>query len=84
MDMQEYEQPYTDIVERLVDIREQLKRVNETLGYAARVKAIRQEILQCGWDGILAKYHPDVNVDDPAAYPLFELYRFVYNSMAKE
>jgi hypothetical protein len=85
MELPEYEpRPIADIIERLCDIRDQLKLVNETLGYAARVEAMRQEILQYGWDGILAKYHPDINIDDPAAYPLFELYRMVYSNMGGE
>ncbi len=82
MGMPGYEsEPIAEIMERLCDIRDELKRVSRTLGYAVRMETMRREILQYGWGGILAKYHPDVNVDDPAAYPLFELYRLVYGSM---
>jgi|AGTN01.1.fsa_nt_gi hypothetical protein len=85
MDMAEYEpQPIANIIERLSEIRDKLQHVNATLGYTARVEAMKQEILRHGWDSILAKYHPDVNTDDPAAYPLFELYRFVYGTMGEK
>ena len=82
MDMPEHEsRALEDMLEQLEDICDKLKQVNEAMGYAARVCEMKQEILQVGWDGILARYHPDVNIDDPGAGPLFELYRFVYNSM---
>jgi hypothetical protein len=84
MDMPEHgAETLAELLERLVDIRSKLERANETLGYTTRVNAMKQEILQLGWDGILARYHPDVNIDDPAACPLFELYRLVYNTMEK-
>ena len=70
-----------DMLKRLEDVRDRLEQANEALGFAARVNAIRQEILEGGWDGILARYHPDVNMGDPAAYPMFELCRFVYSTM---
>lgn len=72
-----------DMLAKLEEIRDKLIRVNEAMGYAARVSAMKREILEVGWDGILARYHPDINIDDPAAGPLFELYRFVYDSMEK-
>jgi hypothetical protein len=36
-----------------------------------------------GWSGICAKYHPDINIHDPAAVPLFDLYKFVKDTMDK-
>ena len=84
MDMPEREsQSIEDMQRQLEEIRDKLVQVNETLGYAARVSAMKQEILMVGWDGILARYHPDVNINDPAAGSLFDLYRFVYDSMEK-
>jgi hypothetical protein len=73
--------PLEDMLKRLEDVRDRLAQANEALGFAARVNAIRKVILTDGWDGILARYHPDVNDGDPAAYPLFELCRFVYGTM---
>lgn len=82
MDMPEREaQPIEDMLKQLEDIRDKLMNVNESLGYAARVRAMKLEILTVGWDGILARYHPDINIDDPGAGRLLELYRFVYDSM---
>jgi hypothetical protein len=45
---------------------------------------MRKEIESIGWGGILQKYHPDINIDDPAAFPLFELYKFVCSTMHKK
>lgn len=42
---------------------------------------IQKEILKLGWNGILNKYHPDVNCDDPDAAKTFKLYRTIYNNM---
>jgi hypothetical protein len=73
--------PLSDILETLSRMRDKLIEINETSGHIANYVTMRREIEALGWGGILAKYHPDINVDDPAALPLFELYRFVYNSM---
>lgn len=65
----------------LEDIRVKLARVNEQLGYMARFNAMKREIEELGWDGICSRYHPDINIEDPAAYELFQFYRFVYDNM---
>lgn len=75
--------PLSDILENLALMRDKLLEINEKNGYIANYVAMRREISEIGWGGILLKYHPDINIDDPAAFPLFELYRFVYNTMKK-
>ena len=65
----------------LEGVREQLIRVNEQLGYMARLQAMKREIEELGWDGICMRYHPDINIDDPAAYELFQFYKFVHDNM---
>jgi hypothetical protein len=65
----------------LEDVREKLIRVNDQLGYMARFNAMKREIEELGWDGICSRYHPDINVDDPGAYELFQYYKFVYDNM---
>ena len=72
---------WSDILENLARMRDKLIEINEKSGHIANYVAMRREIAELGWDGILANYHPDVNVDDPAAWPLFELYRFIHDSM---
>lgn len=67
----------------LKDVHEKLTSVNEQLGYMAQVKAMKREIEKLGWDGICALYHPDINVDDPAAYELFQFYKFVYENISR-
>ena len=73
--------PVRDILRNFNRIREKLLEINAKSGSTASFRAMRDEIESTGWNGILAKYHPDVNVDDPAAFALFELYRFVYGTM---
>lgn len=75
--------PVRDILRNFNRIREKLLEINAKKGGAASFRAMREEIDSVGWDGILAKYHPDVNMDDPAAFALFELYRFVHGTMKK-
>jgi DnaJ-class molecular chaperone len=45
---------------------------------------MREEILKVGWKGIMEKYHPDVNTQDPAANELFKMYKYVYEDMKKK
>lgn len=76
--------PLSDILKNLSRIRDKLIEINERNGSIANYVAMRKEIQQVGWGGILQKYHPDINMDDPAAFPLFELYKFVYSTMQPE
>ncbi len=76
--------PLSDILKNLNRIRDKLLEINERSGSIANYVAMRKEIAQLGWGGILQKYHPDINVDDPAAFPLFELYKFVYSTMTEK
>lgn len=41
---------------------------------------IQHEILLIGWDGILKKYHPDINMVEQAM-DIFTLYKEIYNSI---
>ncbi len=77
-------QQLESIIIDLEHIRDMLTEVNEQLGCLQRYRAMRDEITELGWGGILNMYHPDINVDDPAAPELFALYRFVYEEMQKE
>ena len=76
--------PLSDILKNLSRIRDKLIEINARNGSIANYVAMRKEITQLGWGGILQKYHPDINMDDPAAFPLFELYKFVYSTMREE
>ena len=73
--------PLADMLKNLNLIRDKLIEINEKNGSIANFIAMRKEIESLGWGGILQKYHPDINIDDPAALPLFELYKFVYSTM---
>jgi len=74
---------WSDILENLTRMRDKLIEINEKSGHIANYIAMRREIAELGWSGILAKYHPDVNIGDPAAWPLFELYRYIKGTMDK-
>ena len=78
------EQQLASILQHLEHIRDMLTEVNTQFGYLSRYRAMREEIEEAGWGGICAKYHPDINIDEPAAIELFELYRYVYDTMQGE
>jgi hypothetical protein len=78
------EQELESILHDLENIRDMLTEVNIQFGYLSRYCAIRDEIEETGWGGICAKYHPDINVNEPAAMELFELYRYVYDMMQRD
>lgn len=78
------EQQLASILQDLEHIRDMLTEVNTQFGYLSRYRAIREEIEEAGWSGICAKYHPDINMDEPAALELFELYRYIYDTMQGE
>lgn len=77
------EERMQNALKTLEDVRKKLTHVNEQLGYMAQCKAMKREIEELGWDGVCARYHPDINVDDPAAYELFQYYKFVYDNMSR-
>jgi shikimate kinase len=47
----------------------------------SKLNEVQEEILIIGWDGIMQKYHPDANLDDPEASNIFKLYKHIYQSM---
>lgn len=66
---------------RLMDVRDKLEEINRLTGAMERFDAMKEEILKIGWSGILARYHPDVNLRDPAAFQLFEMYTFAHEAI---
>lgn len=72
------------MLEKLTKLRDQLVKLNEKTGALERARGMREEILKMGWKGIMEKYHPDVNTEDPAANELFKMYKFVYEDMKKK
>ena len=75
--------PANEVLKNLSSIRDSLVRINVRSGDTPGYFAMRREIESIGWSGIVQKYHPDINVGNPAAMALFELYRFVYKTMRK-
>ncbi|MFZ5986949.1 MAG: hypothetical protein ACOYWZ_07480 [Bacillota bacterium] len=73
----------SNMLDKLLKIKQQLTSINEKSGTLQRVHKMRDEILDIGWNGIVEKYHPDVNVEDPAANELFKMYKFVYEDMKR-
>lgn len=73
--------PSNEVLKNLGSIRDNLMKLSAKNQGAAGYFAMRREIETLGWGGILQKYHPDINVENPAAMALFELYRFVRKTM---
>ena len=48
-----------------------------------KLNEIQIEILTLGWNGILDKYHPENNIDNPDAESIFKLYKQVFENMKK-
>ncbi|MDP4179972.1 MAG: hypothetical protein Q8942_02645 [Bacillota bacterium] len=71
------------MLEKLTRLRDELVKLNEKTGALDRARGMREEIMRIGWKGILEKYHPDVNTEDPAANELFKMYKYVYEDMKK-
>ena len=44
---------------------------------------IQEEILKIGWNGIIQKYHPDMNCDEPESEKTFKMYKSIYENMKK-
>jgi DnaJ-class molecular chaperone len=72
------------ILEKLTKLRDELININEKSGATKRVQQMREEILKIGWQGVMKKYHPDVNTNESAANELFSMYKFVYEDMKKK
>lgn len=49
----------------------------------SKLNEIQTEILTLGWNGIIKKYHPEYNMDNPEAENIFKLYKQVYENMKK-
>jgi len=79
----DHDLPANEVLKNISSIRDNLVRHNAKNGGTAGYFAMRREIETIGWGGILQKYHPDINVQNPAAMALFELYRFVWKTMRK-
>ena len=47
----------------------------------AKFNDVQEEILKIGWQGILERYHPDVNCDEPDTQEIFKMYRAIYQNM---
>lgn len=72
------------IMAKLEHVKQQLIAINTHNGNMARYHAMKDEIMALGWSGICEKYHPDINLDDPAAAELFALYKFIYDTMERD
>lgn len=73
-----------DLGSYLEEVANSIKKVNDQLGYTKRVEDIEKEIKSLGWDYCRTKYHPDNNIHEPAAMPIYQLYKFVYENLVKK
>ena len=49
----------------------------------SKFNELQEEILKIGWNGIIQKYHPDMNCDDDEAAKTFKMYKSIYDNMKK-
>lgn len=67
----------------LMNIYDNLTKINQLTGAAERFENMKLEIKTYGWDYITHKYHPDINVNDPASHELFTMYKFAYDTLKR-
>lgn len=80
-DRKSFDENIEKVRRSLEEIHELLLKENRLNGSLTRYEDMKNEIEQIGWADICAKYHPDINIDDPAAFELFEFYKYVYSRM---
>lgn len=68
----------------LEKVNKNLERVNKLTGATKRAKDMREEIRLKGWEIVERVYNPENNKHDPAAEPLYEFYKFIYEDMKKK
>ena len=73
-----------DILKGLQHVQSTLKKVMDTTGVSDRVDNMRKEIKTLGWQQITMKYHPDINMDDNGAIPLWDMYKLIYEKMKRD
>lgn len=49
----------------------------------SKFNEIQEEILILGWNGIIERYHPDMNCDEAGAAKTFKMYKSIYDNMKK-
>jgi len=72
------------IIKELKSIESNLEKVLELSGTNQRVREMKKEILELGWNGIYSKYHPEINIHDSARNELFAMYKYVYELMQEK
>ena len=70
--------------DQLQEALAKITKVNDILGYAERSNSIRKLIKEHGWDVICKTFHPDNNINDPAAYEMFELCKYLHEDMKRK
>ena len=72
-----------DILNGLLYVQSTLKKVMDITGTSDRVDNMKKEIKTLGWQHIMMKYHPDINIDDNGAIPLWDMYKLIYEQMKR-
>lgn len=78
------EKDLSHITKELNKIKDRLIELGEKNGTNARVRDMKAEITSIGWVGILEKYHPENNLEDPAAHELFQMYKYIFFKMRED
>lgn len=75
------EEELKNMLDKLTNIQTTIEKVMDITGASTRVNNIKKEISKFGWKYISEKYHPDVNIYDAGAMPLWEMYKLIYEKM---
>ena len=73
-----------EMLNSLLYVQSVLKKIMDITGTSDRVDDMRKEIKTLGWQHIMAKYHPDININDAGAMPLWEMYKLVCEQMKRD
>jgi len=60
-----------------------MKSAEDKQRLISKFNELQEEILKIGWNGVIKKYHPDMNCDNANAAKTFRLYKSVYENMRK-
>ena len=70
-----------EIMEKLNVIQEKLEIIGKLTNIHKKMEIMKLEIMDIGWNGILNKYHPDINCEEPASNEIFNMYKILYDIM---
>jgi len=75
---------FDTMFEHLQKILKTITHVNDILGFTDRYNNIKMLIKKYGWKYVCQGFHPDNNPDDPGAFQMFELCKYIHEDMKRK